>query len=393
MLCVQGHHCIGMGSAFAVSSYLFGLAALVAVRQARQRRALTTRLHFGAGRRLPCFTPLLAVSFTLRALWCVLTALHTGEDWDAGAGGGAGAWDAPCAGWRDCRHIGVTIFNRLATLAYFSAFSLVLSFWMEVADGAAGEEAGVERPLLQKAGGGGGGGGISAGLAGSGDSAQTNRHQVMLMIVNIWMYVVLFGITVAKPLCGKAWQARLHAVDMWQTAAFFALLTVATLSYGYQLRAQLAPVKIHVHGVAAAVERKLLAIVCVCGALFALKSACFAWGQVGSLPEWSHPWLFYTVPEVVPGLLLLALMSVNQGTLRSEELQRKREIRERAAAATAAAGGGGSGGGFSGSLRRSKMDITVGMPLDAMLMTVGGNPYMGYQSDDECAAPSTEFAL
>ena len=298
-------HCFNWGSVFAINTYLFLFGTLLALQQARVRARLDKRLNFRPNRRIRAFTPTLATSFLLRCAWCFLTEINFGNEWVAEHG----EWQpVACVSWLSCPHIVVTALNRLATLVFFTSFSCVVTFWEDLTTRSIASES---MPLLP-----------SAAVRLAQQKRRATPVQIFFVVLNAWLYAIFIAEIAAFPFLSKNTQGKVHTFDMYQVVFFFSVLAITMLLYGLRLRKLLVPVEAHAT-VVSVLECTLLLIVIVCCALFALKCVCFLWNVVcthlackggSKLPPGMYPWAFYTAPELVPGILLIVLMSVRMPT-------------------------------------------------------------------------------
>lgn len=379
-------HCFTWGSVFAINTYLFLFGTLLALQQARVRARLDKRLNFRPNRRIRAFTPTLATSFLLRCAWCFLTEVNFGNEWVAKDA----EWHpVACVSWLSCPHIVVTALNRLATLVFFTAFSCVVTFWEDLTTRSVASES---VPLLP-----------SAAVRLAQQKRRATPVQVFFVVLNAWLYAIFIAEIAAYPFLRANTQAKVHTFDMYQVVFFFSVLAATVLLYGLRLRKLLLPVEAHA-SVVSVLECKLLLIVIVCCTLFALKCVCFLWNVVcthlsctgGSrLPSGMYPWAFYTAPELVPGVLLIALMSVRMPT----DLPAAQRPMPRHGPA---AGGSRAGPQIAPSSRPPANPLSSSMELDLSCTADGGelepssdaySPPPGAGFDDERCEPTTVFTI
>ncbi|CEG38238.1 uncharacterized protein PHALS_08324 [Plasmopara halstedii] len=165
--------------------------------------------------------------------------------------------------------LGVTSFGKLATLLYFSAFTLLLRFWEDV-------------------------------------RAQARRAEKPLARVAANQSVIAEYTRGAEEMV-------LFEMEYGFVALCFFLLAVMLARCALQLRGIL--LKIEFSALAATIARRLSLIGLVSSLLFFYRSTLlfFSMPAIDVFdPHVSNPWLFYAIPELIPGALVIYMMNVKR---------------------------------------------------------------------------------
>ena len=139
--------------------------------------------------------------------------------------------------------------------------------------------------------------------------------------INVWyghMWVFTLVLTIYRFSVSDRSKATEKGDAMYQAeqatfVIFFLILGGYFAYYGTWLRRML-------HGEAFTAKRKRVSIAAAaCLALFLLRGAMYAYNPItGSYtPDWTYPWFFYEVPEVLPGMLLLWIMHPGSASRKS----------------------------------------------------------------------------
>ena len=283
------------GSASFISACLFASAFVLALWQAVARRQLArTVVHADrvkVVRHHRWFARFLALSFLLRAVWFVDSA--------------SGLFGRKCTYL--CPHVLVSLANRAATTSFFAAFSFVVVAWASIVHEAAGlptamasfdhsdddEEAGPR-------------------------GRRRSRTYVYFVTLNVWL-ALLQAVTLALRFAVRlsdGHRSALADADAYVNAFFFALLAVSVLFHGHRLRRTIAEVEADA---VRPIARTARFVVLLCAVLFAVRAALFLLRPLfdlelrGWLWDVTYPWLFYTAPELLPGVSVLLWTAPHSG--------------------------------------------------------------------------------
>ncbi|TYZ59038.1 hypothetical protein PybrP1_005261 [[Pythium] brassicae (nom. inval.)] len=334
-ICVFGAgHCFYPRSAAAISVYVYAAALAYTVSVSIQRGRLGEHghaTHLLPVKRMRWFPTFLGFSYVARIAWFLLSNTHTFE-WVVGPPTPPFAYehmilDVPVLPTDiDMYVLGVTSFGKLATLLYFSAFTLLLRFWEDVLHQAQR----AEKPLARFA---------SANQSIIAEYTRASKQQLrsrkIFVVANVWIYLVEFALLVLKTLF-PTYQTTsfVFQLDYGVVALFFFLLAVMLARCAYQLRRVLS--KIEFSALASSIAARVTALGAGVSLLFLYRSVLLLISMPAIEvfdPHGANPWLFYTLPEVLPGVFVISMMSVKRGA--------------RVGGGSGAGGGGSGGGGVS----------------------------------------------
>lgn len=321
-ICVFGSgHCFYTRSAAASSVYIYALALAYTVSVSIQRGRLGEHghaTHLLPVKRMRWFPTFLGFSYVTRMAWLVLSNMHAFE-WVEGRSPNFVYThmiiDAPILPTKiDLYVLGVTSLNKLATLLYFSAFTLLLRFWGDVLYQAQR----AEKPLARFAA-------NQSVIAQryARDSKQQALSRKLFVVANVWIYLLEFALLVLKTLFPEE-TSVLFQTDYAVVAVFFLLLAIMLARCAYQLRCVL--LKIEFSALAAGIARRVTWLGVVISAVFLARSVMLLISMPSIEvfdPHKSNPWLFYTIPEILPGVLVIYMMNVKRAPSRSKAETRK----------------------------------------------------------------------
>ncbi|TDH67828.1 hypothetical protein CCR75_000401 [Bremia lactucae] len=216
--------------------------------------------------------------------------------------------------------LGVTSFGKLATLLYFSAFTLLLRFWEDVRAQAQRAEKPLARVAANQS--------VIAEYTRGAGAQRSGRSRKLFLVANVWIYLVECSLLVLKTLFPRE-KTILFEMEYGFLALCFFLLAVMLARCALQLRVIL--LKIEFSALAANISTKLSLIGAVSSMLFLYRSLLllFSMPAIGIFdPHVSNPWLFYAIPELVPGILVIYMMNVKRqhqppptwGIMKADEL-------------------------------------------------------------------------
>uniref|UniRef100_K3WFC1 THH1/TOM1/TOM3 domain-containing protein n=1 Tax=Globisporangium ultimum (strain ATCC 200006 / CBS 805.95 / DAOM BR144) TaxID=431595 RepID=K3WFC1_GLOUD len=313
-ICVFGEgHCFYTWSAAASSVYCYAAALAYTVSVSIQRGRLGEHghaTHLLPVKRMRWFPTFLGFSYFTRIVWFLLSGMHAFE-WVVGA-------HAPYAYEHmiidvpilptdiDIYVVGVTSFGKLATLLYFSAFTLLLRFWEDVLFQAQR----ADKPLARFAA------NQSVIAEYTRASKQQLRSRKLFVVANVWIYLVEFALLVVKTLFPTYQSTNfMFQLDYGVVALFFFLLAVMLARCAYKLRQVL--LKIEFSALATSIATRVTWLGLAVSLLFLYRSVLLVISTPAIEvfdPHVSNPWLFYTIPEVLPGFLVIFMMSVKKQT-------------------------------------------------------------------------------
>lgn len=316
-ICVFGAgHCFYPRSAAASSVYVYAIALAYTVSVSIQRGRLGEHghaTHLLPVKRMRWFPTFLSFSYIARIAWFLLSNTHTFE-WVVGD-----ATTPPIAYEHlvldvpvlptdiDMYVLGVTSFGKLATLLYFSAFTLLLRFWEDVLHHAQR----AEKPLARFA---------SANQSIIGEYTRASKQQVrsrtLFVVANVWIYLVESALLALKTLF-PTYQTNsvVFQLDYGVVAFFFFLLALMLARTAVQLWRVLT--KIEFSALASSIATRVAVLGAGVSVLFLYRSVLLLISMPAIEvfdPHGANPWLFYTVPEILPGVLVISMMSVKRGT-------------------------------------------------------------------------------
>ncbi|GAB9471763.1 hypothetical protein Gpo141_00008962 [Globisporangium polare] len=321
-ICVFGDgHCFYTRSAAASSVYFYALALAYTVSVSIQRGRLGEHghaTHLIPVKRMRWFPTFLGFSYFSRIVWFLLSNTHTFE-WVLGAHAPYTyehmIIDVPILPTDiDIYVVGVTSFGKLATLLYFSAFTLLLRFWEDVLHQAQRAEKPLARFAANQS--------IIAEYTRA--SKQQLRSRKIFLVANVWIYLVEFALLVLKTLF-PTYQTNsfLFQLDYGVVALFFFLLAVMLARSAFKLRQVL--LKIEFSALATSLAARITWLGLGVSLLFLYRSVLLLISMPAIEvfdPKVANPWVSYTIPEILPGFLVLFMMSVkkNQQTNNSNNV-------------------------------------------------------------------------
>ncbi|KAG9403366.1 hypothetical protein AC1031_006012 [Aphanomyces cochlioides] len=201
-------HCFDATSAIALCAYIYGAAALFAliinIHRASMREHGRASMLLPA-RRIRFFPALLFIAFVNRAAWFILVDFHAMETRSSATAPYEHVVVREFNMTVDLYPVGVVIWEKLATLVYFSAFSLVVQFWSDVVAQSTTTSSRLAHQFLK--------------------TRTSSRTRNVLAIVNVWMYLVELSLLVMNTLQVKL-PAPIVYPDSFVVAAFYGALSV-----------------------------------------------------------------------------------------------------------------------------------------------------------------------
>lgn len=309
-ICVFGAgHCFYTQSAAASAAYCYAAVLAYTLSVSLRRSRLGEHghaTHLIPVKRMRWFPTFLSFSYFTRIVWLVLGNMHMFQ-WVEGS--------APHYTYRhividapllptdiDMYVLGVSSFGKLATLLYFSAFTLLLRFWEDVLRQARR----AEQPLAR----------VAASQSVIAEFTREAHHEArsrkLFLVANVWIYLVECALLVAKTLFPRM-SSLLFEVDYAVVALFFFLLALMIARCALQLRHVLR--KIEFSALAVGIANRVALIGLVVSLLF-LYRAVLALLTMPAIdvfdPHQANPWMFYALPELVPGCLVIFMMNVKR---------------------------------------------------------------------------------
>lgn len=309
-ICVFGAgHCFYTQSAAAGAAYCYAAVLAYTLSVSIRRSRLGEHghaTHLIPVKRMRWFPTFLSFSYFTRIVWLVLSNMHMFQ-WVEGAQPPYKythmVIDAPILPTDiDMYVLGVSSFGKLATLLYFSAFTLLLRFWEDVLHQARR----AEQPLAR----------IAANQSVIAEYTREDHHAVrsrkLFLVANVWIYLVEFALLVAKTLFPNL-SSVMFEFDYAVVALFFFALAVMLARCAFQLRHVLR--KIEFSMLAMGIARRVTLIGAIVSLLFLYRSvlSLLTMPAIDVFdPHQANPWLFYALPELVPGCLVIFMMNVKR---------------------------------------------------------------------------------
>ncbi|KAH9127185.1 hypothetical protein LEN26_001221 [Aphanomyces euteiches] len=283
-------HCFDATSAIALCAYMYGAAALFAliinVHRASMREHGRASMLLPA-RRIRFFPALLFIAFVNRAAWFILVDFHAMETRSSATAPYEHVVVREFNVTVDLYPVGVVIWEKLATLVYFSAFSLVVQFWSDVVAQSTTTSSRLSHQFLK--------------------TRTSSRTRNVLAIVNVWMYLVELSLLVMNTLQVKL-PAPIVYPDSFVVAAFYGALSIMTGFYAVRLRQML--VTVEASKVQQIVATRVTIMGLFCSALFGIRCVLYLCTPSSSRIATTSPWIYYAMPELLPGCLVLVMMRV-----------------------------------------------------------------------------------
>ncbi|KAF4315489.1 hypothetical protein BBO99_00008808 [Phytophthora kernoviae] len=263
-ICLFGaRHCFYTQSAAAGAAYCYAAVLAYTLSVSIQRSRLGEHghaTHLLPVKRMRWFPTFLSFAYFSRIAWLVLSNMHMFQ-WVEGS--------APDYKYEhmvfvtpllptdiDIYVLGVTSFGKLATLLYFSAFTLLLRFWEDVRVQARRAEQPLARVAANQS--------VIAEYTRGAGAQRVGRSRKLFLVANVWIYLVECALLVLKTLFpGEK-------------------MVLFQMEYGF---------------------------VALC---FFLLAVMLARSIEVFDPHVSNPWLFYAIPELVPGALVIYMMNVKR---------------------------------------------------------------------------------
>ncbi|OQR88456.1 hypothetical protein THRCLA_10316 [Thraustotheca clavata] len=201
MSCIFGQaHCINVTSNLLLCSYAYAVATMFSLYTHVRRTRIKEHGHYSylvPVRRVRYFPLLLCISFLTRATWFVLVDIHAMQSLDEN---GVYANVLVFVPWFDLKidlyPLGVLLWNKLSTLIYVTAFTLLLQFWSDML-----AHTKLFRPTSS--------------------AIVPVKRRNLLVIANVWMYVIELMLLLTKSF---TWETWFFNWDNWYCALiFFAL--------------------------------------------------------------------------------------------------------------------------------------------------------------------------
>ncbi|GLD97740.1 hypothetical protein PINS_up022452 [Pythium insidiosum] len=315
-ICLFGEgHCFVTRSAAALSVYCYALALAYTVSVSIQRSRLGEHghaTHLLPVKRMRWFPTFLSCSYLARIGWLLLSDMHAFEWVERDPGSTRYRYEHMVISVPllptlsiDMYVLGVTAFGKLATLLYFSAFTLLLRFWEDVLHLARRAEKPLARIAANQS--------VIAGYTRSSPEHHQHRAQKIVLVANVWIYLVEFALLVVKTLFPAEHDQFIFQVDYGVVAVFFCLLALLLARCAFQLRSVL--LKIEFSALAATIATRVSWLGAVCAGVFFVRSVLLLVATPAMEvfdPHRSNPWIFYTVPEILPGVVVIYMMTVKK---------------------------------------------------------------------------------
>lgn len=304
-------HCFHLFSPAAISAYGYIIAAVLAISVGVQRSALMHEYghdtYLQPARRIRWLPTLLSLSFLLRALWFVLRDMHAFEHYDTDSSTYRHIMmKVPFLSNKiDLYPVGVTLAQKLATVVYFSAFTLIVRFWDEVlvrSLAIAQGQAKMTHHLNV---------GSSNRVLHTGYVRQRSagRSKLLFVIINVWMYLVAFALITVQSLLPNYKTTYLMKIDPIVVALFFLALSIAIAQCAYRLRKLFQAIEFS--NLARMIKYRVVILASIFSTLFFIRAIVFIistyWIELRGVLD---PWLLYTIPELLPGVSVLIMMRV-----------------------------------------------------------------------------------
>ena len=209
---------------------VYGAALLISLWQAllfqryRLKHHGTSEALQKCNSNLAWFAKFLVVSFALRLAWlcCMATNTYT-EKCDKGLG--------PHDVVPMCEHSVLRILNRFSVLTFFTAFSIVATFWREVYYGALDAQAEATHRRQMH-------GTRIAGTTGGKGCCRNSK--VGMVMLNFWLYFIEITVMILVTFNPSKWDKALfktmYNANYIVVASFFAVLSALMMWYGFRLR-------------------------------------------------------------------------------------------------------------------------------------------------------------
>ncbi|KAG1687375.1 hypothetical protein DVH05_005247 [Phytophthora capsici] len=314
-ICLFGaRHCFYTQSAAAGAAYCYAAVLAYTLSVSIQRGRLGEHghaTHLLPVKRMRWFPTFLSFAYFSRIAWLVLSNMHMFQ-WVEGS--------APDFRYEhmvfvtpllptdiDIYVLGVTSFGKLATLLYFSAFTLLLRFWEDVRAQAWRAEKPLARVAANQS--------VIAEYTRGAGAQRSGRSRKLFLVANVWIYLVECALLVLKTLFPGE-KMVLFEMEYGFVALCFFLLAVMLARCALQLRAVL--LKIEFSSLAATIASRLSLIGAVSSLLFFYRSLLllFSMPAIDVFdPHVANPWLFYAIPELIPGALVIYMMNVKRQQL------------------------------------------------------------------------------
>lgn len=310
-ICVFGHgHCFDTQSPTALAVYCYAGALAYTVSVSIQRSRLGEHghaTHLLPVKRMRWFPTFLGFSYLTRMVWLVLNAMHAFQ-WVDGPHGGPYTYthillEVPILPTSiDLYVLGVSSFGKLATLLFFSAFTLLLRFWDDVLYVASRSDKPLARIAANK----------SVIAEYTRDQHHDARSRKLFVVVNVWIYLVEFALLVLKTLFPTN-ESFVFQLDYAFVASFFFILAILLARCAYRLRVLM--LKIEFSRLAEQLAKRITWLGAFVSLLFLYRSVML-FISIPAMevfdPHRSNPWLFYAIPEILPGVLVIYMMSVKR---------------------------------------------------------------------------------
>ncbi|EQC27962.1 hypothetical protein SDRG_14238 [Saprolegnia diclina VS20] len=291
-ICLVGYeHCIHVTSteATCATMYLLALAWIVTTSIHRSRNLLE---HGHATpllpvRRLRWFPTLLTGAFACRAAWFILLDVHAFEAKNVNGTFEHTYVYNPFFGMdMDLFPLGVALWEHVATLLYVSAFTILLRFWDDMRNVTATSVRQESRWI-----------------------APRRSSKSYVVVINVWMYLVEAILFLAETLLPMAKTNLLNSSrDVIESLFYFALACLLVRG-AYRLKVDLQSFELS--PLAQSLGTRVWWLGLTCGVSFLFKS--FTGFYVVSFPHQAvNPWVLYSLPEILPALIVVAMMRVHK---------------------------------------------------------------------------------
>ncbi|OQR84228.1 hypothetical protein ACHHYP_13697 [Achlya hypogyna] len=296
-ICLVGYeHCIHATSteATCAAMYLAALAWIVTTSIHRSRNLLE---HGHATpllpvRRLRWFPTLVTGAFACRAAWFILLDVHAFEAKNANGTYVHTYVYNPFFGMNmDLFPLGVALWEHIATLLYVSAFTILLRFWDDMRN-------------------------VTSARQESRWLAPRRSSKSYVVVINVWMYLVEAILFLAETLLPMAKTNMLNSSRDVIESLFYFVLGLLLVRGAYRLKLDLQSVELS--ALAHSLGARVWGLGLTCGVSFLFKSFMGLYVVSAAVPS-VNPWVLYTLPEILPAVIVIAMMRV-QGVPRRPEM-------------------------------------------------------------------------
>jgi hypothetical protein len=304
--------------------------------------------HLMPVKRMKWFPTFLMFSYLSRILWLVLSNMHIFE-WVHHNDDDEKSDEKyehmminvffflPSSTKIDLYVLGVTFFGKIATLFFFSSFSLLLLFLQDIlcittknSKQQQQKTANIssQRFLPTAA--------VVTEYTTTRVDQQLIKSRTIFVVVNVWIYLAEFGLLLYKALFFSNTTEKnllFFQMDYVVVAIFFLFLSIFIGKCAWKLRTLL--LQIEFSTIATKIAWKitwmgfLIAFLLFFGksVVFFLSLLNYKNSQQEEIfdPYKTTPWFFYTIPEILPGICVISMMSVKKSPTTSSSMGRMDE--------------------------------------------------------------------